>query len=83
MKYDDAFCAGLRLFVCFVRLKKILNERRFAWIRRNYCLFLPRKTFQGGVSLRQSCKITFAFILKELADAIIGAVENSPRRNTS
>jgi len=63
--------------------KKILNERGFAWIHRNYCLFLPRKTLQGGVSLRQSCKITFAFILKELADAIIGAVENSPRRNTS
>lgn len=60
--------------------KKILNERRFAWIHRNYCLLLPRKTFQGGVSPGQSCKITFAFISKELADAIIGTVENSPRK---
>ena len=40
-------------------------------------------TFQEGVSLRQSCKITFAFISKELADAIIGAVKDSPRKNTS
>lgn len=63
--------------------KKILNERGFAWIHRNYCLLLPRKTFQGGVSPGQSCKITFAFISKELADAIIGTVENSPRKNTS